>query len=652
MSAFAGDGPPSQTARHAQVIIALVLVVSVVELRHAIARLPEHAALARFWLTSDGYDQPAAGSADAFLQRADHALPRDASVLLVTPGVDVRHREYTTFHRALYWLTPRSVWWLTSVAPDSSWESRWWISGPLTGETILRVAAEKRVTHLLTWDSVEMPAVGSSSADLPSGAILALASDDIAASTPLTPSAEPMSRPSFWLLRSSAALIAILLLGDVVAAALTRSGFGREVTGIERAALAWTVGSGLTSLIIFWLAAAGAALDRQVMIISLVALIGWVAVRSNRSAHRRPGRQHVSPHAANTWAARAISCVAVAVLGACLLMVSVAAIGQPLTVWDSWVLWGMRARTMFVENGISPAIYNDPSRLVTLPTYPLLLPTLEAWTYIWLGSADDRLAGAVVVPFYVALPVVVYASLRRRAAGVDLALLASATVAALPALVGVASGVLADLPVALFTLVAAIYLVEWLEHREAHRLIVVALSAGCLPWTKREGAVIVVVLALATLIVGRGRRAAWIGASVLCGSALLLAGPWYAFVARYGLNDPQFEAVTLAHLLANIGRLPSIVWHALTTLFSPAAGWVWPAAGAFALLARPAGALARPSAILPLAAVLYVATMTSVYFFSAYAPYQQHIVASFPRLIAHVTALPLLWIAYHGTPRH
>ena len=83
------------------------------------------------------------------LVRADALLPPDAGVLLVTPGLDVRHLDYTTFHRALYFLAPRPVWWLTSAPPDGTWESRWWISKPLTGEQILATAAAKGVYCVL-----------------------------------------------------------------------------------------------------------------------------------------------------------------------------------------------------------------------------------------------------------------------------------------------------------------------------------------------------------------------------------------------------------------------------------------------------------------------------------------------------------------------
>jgi hypothetical protein len=70
--------------------------------------------------------------------------------------------------------------------------------------------------------------------------------------------------------------------------------------------------------------------------------------------------------------------------------------------------------------------------------------------------------------------------------------------------------------------------------------------------------------------------------------------------------------------------------------------------GLFAILCRRDVAARRPRAILPITAGLYLTVMASVYLFSAYVPYQQHVISSYFRLAAHVVALPLHWIADHG----
>ena len=116
--------------------------------------------LLRFWNQPDAQYRILLGDVPYDLLRdADAALPRDASVLLVTRGRDVRRLEYTFFHRALYFLAPRSVWWLAPAPADGTWESRWWISAPLTASAVQAVARQRQATHILVFQPPGAPAL-------------------------------------------------------------------------------------------------------------------------------------------------------------------------------------------------------------------------------------------------------------------------------------------------------------------------------------------------------------------------------------------------------------------------------------------------------------------------------------------------------------
>ena len=125
--------------------------------------------LLRLWNQPDAQYRVVLGEVPFdLLQAADALLPRDAGVLLVTPGRDVRRLEYTLFHRALYFLAPRSVWWLAPAPADGTWESRWWISAPLTASAVQAVARQRQATHILVFQPPGAPAL-----DLPWGRKLA-----------------------------------------------------------------------------------------------------------------------------------------------------------------------------------------------------------------------------------------------------------------------------------------------------------------------------------------------------------------------------------------------------------------------------------------------------------------------------------------------
>src|SRR5262249_47864912 len=191
------------------------------------------------------------------------------------------------------------------------------------------------------------------------------------------------------------------------------------------------------------------------------------------------------------------------------------ALGEPLAFWDSWVNWSMKARTIFMEGHLTPTVYADPSRAVTLQDYPLLVPQVEAWIYGWLGALDDRLVGIASVLFYLALLAVCYGAARARGAGPTTALAVAAVAGTIGELAVLAGIVFAEMPLVLFTAIAGFYLLRWLDGAPPGALAVAAVGAGLMAWTKREGLVILAVLILATLLTSRGRRRAWLGVGAL-----------------------------------------------------------------------------------------------------------------------------------------
>jgi hypothetical protein len=54
--------------------------------------------------------------------------------------------------------------------------------------------------------------------------------------------------------------------------------------------------------------------------------------------------------------------------------------------------------------------------------------------------------------------------------------------------------------------------------------------------------------------------------------------------------------------------------------------------------------------LLPLTAEIYLALSSSVYIFSAFVPFEQHVISSIDRLVGQVTPLVLLWIVFIDSP--
>jgi 4-amino-4-deoxy-L-arabinose transferase-like glycosyltransferase len=277
------------------------------------------------------------------------------------------------------------------------------------------------------------------------------------------------------------------------------------------------------------------------------------------------------------------------------------------------------------------------------------LPLVEAWTFAWAGSADDWTTGIASLFFYVSLLGICYGACRTRM-NVTAALFVALAVALLTPLSGLAIAVMTDLPLAALAAIAALWVVRWLETRERGALFIAALATGLLPWTKREGVLLLAALCLALLIVNRRARAAWLAAGAMALAALLLSGPWWLFMLFNGVRNVAFAPFTLANLQLNLWRLPHIAWLELLRLISADWNWLWPVA---ALMALAASVTRHQRAdIWPLVALVYLGAMSFAYVFSDFVPFQQHVVSSVDRLLAHVAPLLVLWIAYRCPVAH
>ena len=580
------------------------------------------------------------------LREADARLPRDATVLLVTSARDIRRLGYITFHRALYMLAPRAVWWISPAPGDGTWESRWWLTAPATAETICAAAREKRANAALLYD-VRIPPP-SPSDDCPTWRIVDVAGGTLLILDPATALLATAPRRAeqpvaWWPLRLAAAVAVILSLGCAVITLIEM--LGLRVSLAESLSLSWPLGAGLLTLGFALGSAFGVGLDAQLMVWTFVAAVSAYPLFIKGRAWLRSGRLVPPAFSVREW-------MLVSAILLQLGIVAVEAMGRPLLIWDSWVTWGMKARLIHQNGGVSHAVHADASRAVTHLDYPLLLPIAEAWVYGWLGVVDDRLVGVVVVGFYAALMAISYLALLRWGASRTVALVGVFAATSGNYVASLAGSVFADVPLAVYVAIATIYAVEALQGRPGATLVA-AGSAGLLGWTKREGLVFVPVLVLAILWVGTRTstvtHAFRIALALVLGT-LVLAGPWWVFVSMTGVRNSDFLPVSGTTLVAGVDRLPTIARMVAATLLTGDWNAVWPLTLTLVLTLWWRGAHVRPAELLPLAAAAYLGLASTAYVVSAFVPYEAHIASSAFRLAAHVAPLLMIWIAWRSTP--
>ncbi|HUS16601.1 MAG TPA: hypothetical protein VM536_16520 [Chloroflexia bacterium] len=582
------------------------------------------------------------------LQAADALLPPDAAVLLVTPGTSVDYVEYNTYHRALYFLTPRPVWWMAPAPRDDTWKARWWISAPLTPESVRAVATLHQTTYVLAVDLPAPLALGRPHIPLPGGELIALAG----AAPAGLPVPAPLAAGPLWPLQIALAVATLFGPGGLTVWAIRRAGY--PVRGLEAAGLAALLGAGLTSVLVFWLTAVGvpwAAQAAQLSALAAGVAVPWTRAALRRHATPEQSRPQAGPRRRPPGPRALLAGGLLALLAFQLLLAAAGALGRPLTIWDSWANWSVKARILFDTGAITPALYADPSRTVTQLDYPLLVPFLEAWVYHWLGVPDDRFAGIVMLLFYLGLVALSFGLLRHWGANYLLAVAATTAVGTLSFIPGLTIAVFAELPVIVFSTVTGLYLLAWLRGGPPGALLIAALAAGLLLWTKREGLLVLLALALAMLLTPAPRRALTaIGA--LGAAAAVLAGPWWALMAATHTVNAAFLPITPATFLANAWRWSTIVRITARALWSPASGYVWPLVLVGGLLTWWAVPPERRGvgAFIPLAAGLYLLMTGAIYLFSGFVPFEQHILASVDRLIAGMAPLAVIWLVARLLP--
>ncbi|HET9495968.1 MAG TPA: hypothetical protein VFR15_17205, partial [Chloroflexia bacterium] len=298
------------------------------------------------------------------LARADAALPVTATVLLVTPGARTTSYEYTAYHRALYIFAPRPVWWLAPTPHDGTWKAHWWISAPIDAASVLATAREKHADYVLA-AGLDIPLEGGRVVfSTPEGSLIRLNGSQAAPGARGPQHVQPPGLPAL--------LLGIAIPFVLGGGALRLAGrWGFRARGIEAWALSWALGAGLLTVAALGLLAAGLGW------VGTMALLGTAALGAAIYLFaRRPRREE--PPAASA-ALNVLELALLAVIAVQTVYVAVMSIGRPLTIWDPWVNWATKARAIYYDGAIGPAVYSDPSRAVTNLDYPLLLPLLEAW---------------------------------------------------------------------------------------------------------------------------------------------------------------------------------------------------------------------------------------------------------------------------------
>jgi hypothetical protein len=179
---------------------------------------------------------------------------------------------------------------------------------------------------------------------------------------------------------------------------------------------------------------------------------------------------------------------------------------QPNGGWDGWAIWNMRARFIFRSgenwrNSFSPLI--DWSH----PDYPLLLPLSVVWLWKAAGRETAFAAALIAAIFTVSTVALLYSSialLRGKTQG----LLAGIVILASPFFIQHGTSQYADIPIGFFFLATFALFTFYEKAPNANRwfLVLAGLMAGFSSWTKNEGLLFCLSVAIARWLLIIPRR--------------------------------------------------------------------------------------------------------------------------------------------------
>jgi hypothetical protein len=271
-----------------------------------------------------------------------------------------------------------------------------------------------------------------------------------------------------------------------------------------------------------------------------------------------------------------------------------------LSAWDAWAFWVPKAKAIYFFGGLDEQFFRELAN----PTYPPLVPALEASAFHFMGSAD---VVTLHVQFWFLACGFVAALAGLLAPRVPALLLWPCLLLVLvaPRVVGRNLDPQADFLLDYFFALAALLVAFWLVEREPWLLATAAVFMAAALLTKREGLLLVACIVGAALVGSWRRwRFAWPRLALAGAVAIAAAIPWRLWFSSRDLTG-ELPAAGVLGLFDHLDRGWPAFESAITTIFDYDL-WlvVVPLVGVAVALAYVAGARILPTYALTLYALV------------------------------------------------
>ncbi|HUG65798.1 MAG TPA: hypothetical protein VMK83_11320 [Gaiellaceae bacterium] len=233
-----------------------------------------------------------------------------------------------------------------------------------------------------------------------------------------------------------------------------------------------------------------------------------------------------------------------------------------LSAWDAWAFWVPKAKAIYFFGGLDEQFFRE----LVNPTYPPLVPALEAAAFHFMGSADVVTLHVQFWFFACGFAAAVAGLLAPRVTPILLWPFLLLVLVA-PRVAGRNLDPQADFLLDYFFALAALLLALWLVEREPWLLAAACPLMAAALLTKREGLMLVACLVVAALVGSwRHRGHAWPRLGLVAGIAVVAAIPWRVWFSSRDLTGELPSAGVLG-IFDDADRAWPALASALSALF-------------------------------------------------------------------------------------
>ena len=210
---------------------------------------------------------------------------------------------------------------------------------------------------------------------------------------------------------------------------------------------------------------------------------------------------------------------------------------EPLSGYDGWAIWGMKARALATV-GAKTEIFASPAYSRLHLEYPLLLPAVHSLTLQWSRGFTSNTVVLSCLAIGLSGVLAIWAILRERVRPALLLPFLAALVAMPAFFVQLATGY-ADVPVAIFVAAGLVAAARWLLEDARAWLALATLFLAAAALVKNEGLLFAAVILVGLLVTAEGRRRVEV---VACALAIaLIYAPWRAYTSSHDLKPSDYD---------------------------------------------------------------------------------------------------------------